>query len=108
MVLAIKEAQRVKEGNIIPFGVADPVDGSQPSRTENNRINKRPSQKVGSAMPIIPNAELRLERMELGLVADAIPMGIEMAVQMNIETMTSINVLGKREAICLITGSPVT
>src|SRR2546426_10960973 len=81
--------------------------GSQPSRTEKNRISMIPSQKLGTETPQSDAPLASRSQAVLRRTAASTPAGIARASAMSTERQASSTVIGSFPATVVITGSRV-
>src|SRR5204862_1225579 len=84
-----------------------PEAGSQPSRTEKNRISMIPSQKLGTETPQSDAPLASTSQAVLRRTAASTPAGIAIASAMSTERQASSTVIGSFLATVVITGSRV-
>src|ERR1043166_7255610 len=82
-----------------------PVDGSQPSCTENTMISSRPTQKVGSEKPRIEPAMIVRAANECGRMPAIRPSGIPSSTAISMAVSASSKVAGMRSNMSWIAGT---
>ena len=81
-----------------------PIDGSQPSVTENTMIIIMPNQKVGRLKPMMEPAMIERAGALSGFKPAAMPSGIPMTTEMMKAASVSSMVAGRRSAMTSMTG----
>ena len=94
--LAIKVRPIVTAGRTIYLGPYQPETGNQCRCTANQRIIRRPSQKIGMDTPSIPNTRRILSIHVFCRFAAIIPNRMPSTMAITQVTTARINVVGKR------------
>jgi hypothetical protein len=105
MIVAIEAAARVIAGMIKCFIVAMPVAGNSPNLRENNSISRRPNQNAGMEVKMRALTKLTASMRVYCFIADTIPTGMPIKTEIITPKNVNVSVVGKREAISLITGT---
>jgi len=104
-MVAIDAAASVIDGMIKCVQVETPVAGSRSSFSENSMISNSPSQNAGMAVRINALNRLTVSMMVYCLTADSIPTGMPIRTDSATPQKVRFSVVGKRDAISLMTGT---